>query len=292
MSRRGVAAVWIGVLGSLLTLGLFTSLSSQPQAQGMAVPAGSGTSSGTNTGDVSIGAFGSAPDAKGASISGQVITMQPGDATRPGLLSIVAQTFKGLKTFADGLTSTGVLTVNNDAVITSNVSAVNFQSGNTDPAQIRGIQSDASGSIAVKISNATTLTTAGATIAEFSPDNYVTRKSRVDLNGFYLQPVQTVTIPNDGAGTAPASTITPTSNQIALAYNDATNASVGTISETGAQAGTIVYITHTGTGGTVVFTEVAGQQEIGATACTLGLSDTLSAIYVNSSWHFLTCRDN
>lgn len=118
-------------------------------------------------------------------------------------------------------------------------------------------------------------------------------KASVTIAGFYTQPLQTVTVNNDGnGGTAPASTITVTSNQINLAYADPQNASVGTISETGAVAGMVIYVTHTGAGGTVTFTEVAGQQEIGASACTLGLSDTFSAIYTNSSWHFLTCRDN
>lgn len=59
----------------------------------------SGSSSGANTGDVTITAFGTTPDAKGASISGQAITLQPADGTHPGLVSILAQSFAGIKTF-------------------------------------------------------------------------------------------------------------------------------------------------------------------------------------------------
>lgn len=44
--------------------------------------------SGTNTGNVTIAAFGSTPNAFGLSISGQAINLQPADATHPGGLSI------------------------------------------------------------------------------------------------------------------------------------------------------------------------------------------------------------
>jgi len=60
---------------------------------------GASNLSGTNTGDASLGAFGSTPDAKGATISGQVITLQPADDTHPGLISIAAQAFAGVKTW-------------------------------------------------------------------------------------------------------------------------------------------------------------------------------------------------
>lgn len=40
--------------------------------------------SGTNTGDITLGAFGSTPNAKGASLSSQVLTLQPFDSTNPG----------------------------------------------------------------------------------------------------------------------------------------------------------------------------------------------------------------
>lgn len=122
--------------------------------------------------------------------------------------------------------------------------------------------------------------------------NNTTAKARVAADGFYVQPAQTVTVANDGTGAAPASAITPTSNIVLLAYNDVTAGSVGTISETGAVEGKLLTIVHTGSGSTVTFTEVAGQQEIGASACTIGLSDTIQAVYANSSWHFMSCRDN
>lgn len=59
----------------------------------------SGSSSGTNTGDVTLAAFGSTPNANAASITGQVLNLQPADATNPGGVSITTQSFTGAKTF-------------------------------------------------------------------------------------------------------------------------------------------------------------------------------------------------
>lgn len=56
--------------------------------------------SGTNTGDVTLAAFGSAPNANGLSLSGQVLNMQPASASQPGGVSTAAQTFAGIKTHA------------------------------------------------------------------------------------------------------------------------------------------------------------------------------------------------
>ena len=51
--------------------------------------------------EVTLGSFGSSPNANGASISSsQVLTLQPADATRPGGVSITSQTFSGVKTFS------------------------------------------------------------------------------------------------------------------------------------------------------------------------------------------------
>ncbi|TXH08957.1 MAG: hypothetical protein E6R04_09690 [Spirochaetes bacterium] len=61
--------------------------------------------SGTNTGDLALTNVGSTPAAAGASLSGQNLTLQPADATNPGVVTAAAQTIGGLKTFADGLTA-------------------------------------------------------------------------------------------------------------------------------------------------------------------------------------------
>lgn len=53
----------------------------------------------------SVGTFGSSPDAKGASISGTTITMQPADATHPGMVTTGTQTMAGDKTFSGNVTA-------------------------------------------------------------------------------------------------------------------------------------------------------------------------------------------
>lgn len=65
----------------------------------------SGSSSGTNTGDVTLAAFGSTPATEGASLSGQVLTLQPADGTHGGGVSTTTQTFAGAKTFSTSVTS-------------------------------------------------------------------------------------------------------------------------------------------------------------------------------------------
>ncbi len=50
---------------------------------------------------VTLGAFGSSPNSSGASLSTQVLTLQPADATNPGGVSTGSQTFGGTKTFAN-----------------------------------------------------------------------------------------------------------------------------------------------------------------------------------------------
>jgi hypothetical protein len=59
--------------------------------------------SNTNTGDITVGTFGSTPTANGASLSSQVLTLQPADGTNPGLLTTAAQTLAGAKTFSTGV---------------------------------------------------------------------------------------------------------------------------------------------------------------------------------------------
>jgi len=58
------------------------------------------TISGTNTGDVTLAAFGSSPNADGASLSGQQLTLQPASVSQPGGVSTGTQQFLGQKDFS------------------------------------------------------------------------------------------------------------------------------------------------------------------------------------------------
>jgi hypothetical protein len=81
--------------------------------------------SGTNSGDVTLGAIGSAPNADGASLAAQVLTLQPANASFGGVVTAGAQTFAGAKTFAS-IISTGNATFSSNLVLTT---AENFQLG-------------------------------------------------------------------------------------------------------------------------------------------------------------------
>lgn len=63
---------------------------------------------------VTLAAVGSSPNANAASLSGQVLNLQPADATNPGVVTNAAQTFTGDKTFLSSNTffSSGASTFN------------------------------------------------------------------------------------------------------------------------------------------------------------------------------------
>lgn len=61
--------------------------------------------SGTNTGDVTLAAVGSSPNANAASLSGQVLNLQPASASFPGVVTTGTQTIAGAKTFSSQLTA-------------------------------------------------------------------------------------------------------------------------------------------------------------------------------------------
>lgn len=92
----------------------------------------SGSSSGTNTGDVTLAAVGSSPNANAASLSGQVLNLQPASASFPGVITTGTQTISGAKTFSSDLaissSSTTALTINTSSFIfdaTNNTIGIN-----------------------------------------------------------------------------------------------------------------------------------------------------------------------
>lgn len=60
-------------------------------------------------GSVTVGTFGSTPNANGASASGSTLTLQPADGTHPGLLTSGAQTIGGAKTLTGALAGTSAV---------------------------------------------------------------------------------------------------------------------------------------------------------------------------------------
>ncbi len=75
---------------------------------------------------VSIGAFGSTPNANGLDLTGATLSMEPADATHPGGVSTTTQTFAGNKSFIRGLAIGGTsdevqLTVQGNSSQTNNL---------------------------------------------------------------------------------------------------------------------------------------------------------------------------
>lgn len=70
----------------------------------------SGSSSGTNSGDITLTTVGSTPAAAGASLSGQALTLQPADGSNAGVVSTTTQTFAGAKTFSSAAVFSAGLT--------------------------------------------------------------------------------------------------------------------------------------------------------------------------------------
>lgn len=171
---------------------------------------------------------------------------------------------------------------------TSTTQAANFTATTN-----AGINSNfASGYLAIRTAASNPLAIISLQNAGGSEFAQVTMNTAGTVGGFYIQPAQTVTVADDATGAAPATNITPTSNLVLMAYNDATAGSVGTLSETGAVADTTGAIVHTGSGNTVVFTDSSGVQEVGGTACTLATNGVMTWVYANSTFIITNCRQN
>lgn len=94
--------------------------------------------SGSNTGDVTIGAFGSTPNAFGLSLSGQILNLQPADATHPGALSTADwNTFNGKQAAGNYITAiTGDVTAAGPGSSAATLATVNSNVGSFTNASI------------------------------------------------------------------------------------------------------------------------------------------------------------
>jgi hypothetical protein len=221
-------------------------------------------------------------------------------------LDVMSVDVEGDVVVTGGITTTGNITSTADAAYnlgapgtawaTGWINSIRDTGNNTRLSQtatlgsfIAGNVANGSSAHAIKTGNNTTLSTAGAQIEAWYNDAWVTKKAAVDLNGFYLQSAQTtITVADDAAGTKPTDTLTPT-GLVTYACNDATGVTV-TLSETGAQNGSHVYILNTGSGN-CEFADTAGLTEL-AGAFVMGATDTLHLIYMNSAWHEIGRSDN
>jgi len=118
----------IAVLGGLSATKLFSVRTGLNVEKGYVDTSGNWVSlAGTNTTDVTLTAVGSVPNANGASVSGQALTLQPADSSNPGVVTTNAQTFVGKKTFNSGSVNAGVFNnPSNGGNFTPNCNSGNF----------------------------------------------------------------------------------------------------------------------------------------------------------------------
>lgn len=124
--------------------------------------------SGANSGDVTLAAVAAVPNANGASLTGQALNLQPADGTFPGVVTALAQTIAGAKTFTGGVLSDSV------------------QAATATFATIKGAVLTGATAVGVKITNLNTLSTAGAKICSWSPDNGTTELVYIDKDGNFF----------------------------------------------------------------------------------------------------------
>lgn len=117
-----------GGSGGVTSLDAITGAITLVAGSGITITDNSGaktiTIASTSTGDVTLSAFGSTPNANGASLTGQALTLQPASASFPGGVSTTTQSFAGAKTFTTTTTSTQFNTSSNGAFISGVFPAV------------------------------------------------------------------------------------------------------------------------------------------------------------------------
>lgn len=77
----------------------------------------------SGSGVTTMAAVGSSPSANGASISGSTLTLQPADATHPGVITIGSQAFAGAKAFT-GSTGNAIFSIGNGGTWSANNNSV------------------------------------------------------------------------------------------------------------------------------------------------------------------------
>jgi hypothetical protein len=165
-----------GVTGASYTTNLMTSIGTAGQCLYVASVTGSiqdlgytsCAGSGSGSGVTTVGIFSAASIVNGASISGTTITFGAADGTNPGMVSTIAQTFAGAKTF------TGAMLINTTSATALQVQAAGgnaLLTADTSAGQVLfGKASALTGKLVIANStNANTVTiTSGATSASYT----------------------------------------------------------------------------------------------------------------------------
>lgn len=199
--------------------------------------------SGTNSGDVTLGAVGSSPSANAATLAAQVLTLQPADATHPGVVTTAAQSFGGAKSFGGdvlpvsdeggnlGSTLKRWAYVFTDGLKDNSTFRVNT-GGGTQNQYTDAIGAPGAGSTAHSFTTHASFPTAGGVLLEFC--NLTTRKSSISKDGAYGGTY------TDTSGTPGSGTASTVSGRSAIA---ATSSATITITNTLCTATSVVLAT-------------------------------------------------
>lgn len=98
------------------------------------------TSGGSPVGGVTMAAVGAAPNANGAVASGSTLTLEPADGTHPGVVTALAQTIGGAKTFSGAISASNLSGTNTGNVTLAAVGAVPNANGASLTAQALNLQ--------------------------------------------------------------------------------------------------------------------------------------------------------
>lgn len=198
--------------------------------------------------------------------------------TRTGHASLGANTFVGDQAVTGNVDVTGTLTV----VGGNELAATNIKSYGLNTINIKGQPADGASAISIRLYSNSTLATAGAAITAFYNDGaFANLKARVDKDGFFLNPVQTLTVAEANGASPATATLTPTSGYVNCTCNDANGCTI-TMGETGVQDGTVVRIVSS-TSTACTFADTAGVTELSG-ALSLGQYDSLMLIYLSDRW--------
>lgn len=114
-------------------------------------------------------------------------------------------------------------------------------------------------------------------------------KTGLDLGGTWFYTAQAATVASDGAGTAAASTLTPTTSNVVYTCNDTDGCDI-TLSETGARDGALLRVTNA-SANAVNFADTAGVSETSG-ALSLGQWDSVEFRYITDRWVQVTAVQN
>lgn len=259
LSTDGALARWDGITGRLIKDSPGTLLD---DSGNLTTNNFTGSSAGVNTGDVTLDVVGSSPNPDGATLVGQVLNLEPANATNPGVVTTGSQTLSGAKIFSatttvgnlidSGLTANTVPYADGTKQLVSSTvtpTELGYVSGVTSSIQTQLDGKQPNGNYITDLTGDVTASGPGsapATLATVN-GNVGTFGSSTSIPTVTVNAKGLVTAASGNAIIAPAGTLTGTTLAANVVSSSLT--SVGTIAS-GTWNGTTIAIANGGTGQT------------------------------------------